>query len=158
MRAREVMPSSERYFAPFRCVTWVTLFKIFWKPDLERLIRCTALNLHLRPRRSAHRFEQDSYHGDALPTELTGPVFSCLTWGYAVCRQTLGRAQRWSSVDLSIGRDRLTHQRRRVYRTPDVEAPASGCVRPAAPDHGATLTMPDANGTVRFPDNGGCAN
>src|SRR6202034_4719154 len=22
------------------------------------------------------------YHGDALPTELTGPVFSCLTWGF----------------------------------------------------------------------------
>src|ERR1700761_5702656 len=22
------------------------------------------------------------YHGDALPTELTGPVFSCLAWGF----------------------------------------------------------------------------
>jgi hypothetical protein len=24
------------------------------------------------------------YHGDALPTELTGPVFTCLTWAFAI--------------------------------------------------------------------------
>jgi hypothetical protein len=24
------------------------------------------------------------YHGDALPTELTGRIFSYLTWGFAV--------------------------------------------------------------------------
>jgi hypothetical protein len=43
----------------------------------------TALGCHLRSRRSVQRFEWDTYHGDALPTELRGPVFSCLTWGFA---------------------------------------------------------------------------
>src|ERR1700730_1066109 len=27
------------------------------------------------------------YHGDALPTELTGPIFTCLTWGFALTRR-----------------------------------------------------------------------
>ena len=26
---------------------------------------------------SAYRFERDSYHGDALPTELKGAIFGC---------------------------------------------------------------------------------
>jgi hypothetical protein len=54
------------------------------KSYFKRLIRCTALKSHLRTRRSVHRFEQDSYHGDALPTELTGPVFIYLTWAFAI--------------------------------------------------------------------------
>ena len=37
------------------------------------------------------------YHGDALPTELTGPVFSYLTCGFAPSAASLGRAQRWHS-------------------------------------------------------------
>ena len=42
------------------------------------------------------------YHGDALPTELTGPIFSCLTWGFAVSARRSGRAYRWYSVESSI--------------------------------------------------------
>jgi hypothetical protein len=52
--------------------------------SLQRLIRCTALGTIQRRRWSAQRFEQDSYHGDALPTELTGPVFTYLTWPFAI--------------------------------------------------------------------------
>jgi hypothetical protein len=63
--------------------------KIISDSNLERLINCTALKSHLRIRRSAHRFEQDSYHGDALPTELTGPVFTCLSWAFAIRPGTL---------------------------------------------------------------------
>ena len=50
---------------------------------LERLIRCTALGAIRYLRWSVQRFKQNSYHGDALPTELTGPNFTCLTWGFA---------------------------------------------------------------------------
>src|ERR1035441_1575882 len=50
---------------------------------LEHLITRTALGCDLEARRSAQRFERDTYHGDALPTELRGLVFSCLTWGFA---------------------------------------------------------------------------
>jgi hypothetical protein len=41
---------------------------------LERLIECTAVVYHLHYRSSVHRFERDTYHGDALPTELRGVV------------------------------------------------------------------------------------
>lgn len=50
---------------------------------LQRLICCTPLGTIRRLRWSARRFERDSYHGDALPTELTGPNFTCLTWDSA---------------------------------------------------------------------------
>jgi hypothetical protein len=39
---------------------------------IEHLIVCTAVSRHLRFSRSAQRFERDTYHGDALPTELRG--------------------------------------------------------------------------------------
>jgi hypothetical protein len=61
---------------------------------LERLITCTAVGCHLRLHRSVQRFERDTYHGDALPTELRGPVFSYLTWGFAHWPLPAGRAQR----------------------------------------------------------------
>ena len=38
------------------------------------------------------------YHGDALPTELTGPILGCLTWGFVPTARFLGRVQRWYSV------------------------------------------------------------
>jgi len=56
--------------------------KIFLGLDLKRLIRCTAVIVTLYFCWSALRFELDTYHGDALPTELTGPVFTCLTCGF----------------------------------------------------------------------------
>jgi hypothetical protein len=66
-------------------VTYAT-FKESAKPTtLERLITRTPVSDDLRFRRSAQRFELDTYHGDALPTELTGRVFSCLTWSCAIC-------------------------------------------------------------------------
>ena len=34
------------------------------------------------------------YHGDALPTELRGQIFGCLTWGFVPRDRTLGAAQR----------------------------------------------------------------
>ena len=34
------------------------------------------------------------YHGDALPTELTGPIFSYLTWGFVLPATLAGRARR----------------------------------------------------------------
>jgi hypothetical protein len=49
----------------------------------ERLIGRTALGSQLHSRRSAQRFERDTYHGDALPTELRGRVLSCLTCDFA---------------------------------------------------------------------------
>ena len=66
-------------------VTFVTLSKSWPGYLLQRLIRCTPLGAILRLRRSAHRFELDSYHGDALPTELTGPIFTYLTWAFTIC-------------------------------------------------------------------------
>jgi hypothetical protein len=54
-----------------------------WNIEIERLITRTALSRHLHDRRSVQRFERDTYHGDALPTELRGRVLSCLTWGFA---------------------------------------------------------------------------
>ena len=42
--------------------------------DSERLIVSTAFARELRFSWSALRFELDTYHGDALPTELTGLV------------------------------------------------------------------------------------
>jgi hypothetical protein len=50
---------------------------------LERLIARTALDCHLHSRSSAQRFERDTYHGDALPTELRGRVLNCPTCGFA---------------------------------------------------------------------------
>ena len=38
------------------------------------------------------------YHGDALPTELTGPIFRCLSWGFASLAVFSGRAHRSYSV------------------------------------------------------------
>jgi hypothetical protein len=43
---------------------------------------CTALARDLDSRRSAQRFERDTYHEDAPPTELRGQVLTCLTWGF----------------------------------------------------------------------------
>ena len=40
--------------------------------DLERLTSSTAVDALVRFRRSAQRFELDTYYGDALPTELMG--------------------------------------------------------------------------------------
>ena len=85
---------------------------------LERLIVRTALGCHLRSRRSVQRFERDTYHGDALPTELRGPVFSCLTWGFAPHGGHSGRAlrviRRWSNS------------------TPETKLPSPGVGEPTA--------------------------
>jgi hypothetical protein len=48
------------------------------------------------------------YHGDALPTELTGQVFSCHALGFGLVRVP-GRA--------------VPHRPRRAYRTPGVGGP-----------------------------------
>jgi len=40
--------------------------------DSRTSIARTALDYHLHFHRSAQRFERDTYHGDALPTELRG--------------------------------------------------------------------------------------
>ena len=61
----------------------------------------TAVGAHMRLRRSVQRFERNTYHGDALPTELTGPIFSYLTWGLCFPVTRAGRAQRWYSVESS---------------------------------------------------------
>ena len=75
---------------------------------LERLICCTTVAASLRFRWSAHRFERDSYHGDALPTELKGQctvgrpferrVKSIAHLGWWCCRSRFGgpaRGQAW---------------------------------------------------------------
>ena len=54
------------------------------------LIVRTAVGAHVDLRRSAQRFERDTYHGDALPTELTGPVFRFLTWAFTPPGHLLG--------------------------------------------------------------------
>jgi hypothetical protein len=63
-------------------MTYVTLEWLVETGKIERLIVRTALGCHLHDRRSVQRFERDTYHGDALPTELRGHVFSCLTCGF----------------------------------------------------------------------------
>ena len=68
------------------------------------------------------------YHGDALPTELTGPIFTCPTWGFAISTASRGRAQRWPHLSA------FPHRRRRAYRTPAVVAHTSGGLQPVAPD------------------------
>ena len=45
------------------------------------------------------------YHGDALPTELTGRVFTGLTCGFAIRAERSGRAQRWYGVSFVHGKD-----------------------------------------------------
>ena len=69
--------------------------------NLERLICCTAVGTHVDLRRSVQRFERNTYHGDALPTELTGPIFSYLTWGFMLPGHPAGRAHRSYSVESS---------------------------------------------------------
>ena len=63
---------------------------------IERLISRTALGCQLRSRRSAQRFERDTYHGDALPTELRGHVLNCLTWVLHLSAVNSDHAQRSS--------------------------------------------------------------
>jgi hypothetical protein len=70
------------------------IFKPKSQSILERLTVFTPVAAILRFRRSEQRFERDSYHGDALPTELTGPVFSCLTCGFAPQTAVFGVPQR----------------------------------------------------------------
>jgi hypothetical protein len=61
---------------------------------IERLIVRTAVKRNLGVRRSAQRFEQNTYHGDALPTELRGQCFSCLTGVLCLGAVNSGRAHR----------------------------------------------------------------
>ncbi len=107
---------------------------------LERLIRRTAVSCDLDSRRSAQRFERDTYHGDALPTELRGRVLSCLTCGFTPPGGQLRSAQRRYSAN------RVTRFGRwRAYRTPAVATPSPGGVQPvprtihAYADDGALL-------------------
>jgi hypothetical protein len=96
--------------------------------DLEHLIACTPVSGDLGLRRSAQRFERDTYHGDALPTELTGPVFSCRAWGLA-----------WSGVPegvLPTGLGEATvipASLRRRLEAADPGPPASWCVTGSQP-------------------------
>lgn len=62
-----------------------TCARFFGSPDelLQRLIARTAVGCDLHSSSSAQRFERDTYHGDAPPTELRGQVLSCLTWCFA---------------------------------------------------------------------------
>jgi hypothetical protein len=57
------------------------------------------------------------YHGDALPTELRGQVFSCLTWGFTPPGGHPGRAQRSYNVDLTQ-RQRPSHPPRALESLP----------------------------------------
>jgi hypothetical protein len=50
--------------------------------NIQRLIVRTALGCHLRSCRSVQRFERDTYHGDALPTELRGRGFRLSDLGF----------------------------------------------------------------------------
>ena len=79
-------------------MTYVILWRrIRWR-NPERLIWRTAVGTYVHLRWSVQRFERDTYHGDALPTELTGPIFTCLTWGFMLpghpCGSCIAVAQR----------------------------------------------------------------
>ena len=85
------------------------------------------------------------YHGDALPTELTGPVFSCLTWGFTVSRRFLRSC---AALVQRPSASNFPHQRRRAYRTPAVEAHTSGAAPACRPGwrlevrgHGADVVL-----------------
>ena len=71
------------------------------------------------------------YHGDALPTELTGPIFTCPTWGFAVSTRF---PRSCTALVRHPSASRLPYRRRRAYRTPAVVAPTSGGLPPVAAD------------------------
>ena len=52
-----------------------------WPPGPVRQVR--IISLSWSPVTESNR-RPSPYHGDALPTELTGPVFTCLTWTFAI--------------------------------------------------------------------------
>ena len=85
--------------------------------NIQRLIVRTALGCHLRSRRSVQRFERDTYHGDALPTELRGRVFNCLTWGFAPRGGQLKSCTAVTHVDLTQ-RPRPRHPPRALESLP----------------------------------------
>ena len=121
---------------------------------IERLISRTALGCHLRFRRSVQRFERDTYHGDALPTELRGRVLSCLTCGFTPPGGHSGRAQRSYSVDLTLclrpsypprALESLPHSCRRCVST--WRRRTSPCARSAHTDDRAPAGLvPDCQG------------
>jgi hypothetical protein len=51
-----------------------------WPPRPARSVRITSLSWS--PVTESNR-RPSPYHGDALPTELTGPMFTYLTWAFA---------------------------------------------------------------------------
>ena len=79
MRAEERLPDSVHAAHPGRSKLPMT-----WSPVTES---------NRRP---------SPYHGDALPTELTGPIFTCLTCHFAVSARRSGRTYRRHSVESSI--------------------------------------------------------
>jgi hypothetical protein len=85
-------------------------FQVIARASLQRLIRCTALGAIVHLRRPAHRFEQDPYHGDALPTELTGLVaraeHSALGRGSFLQFRSFGTACRYDARSSGIRCDR----------------------------------------------------
>ena len=123
-------------------------------PLLERLIVCTALGRDLDSRRSAQRFERDTYHGDALPTELRGRVLSCLTWGFAPYSGLLRSCTAVLPIEHHRGAARGHYRPRRDYRTPAVGASPPGGVRPlprtnrAYTDDGAPGQVPGRLGNT----------
>ena len=109
---------------------------------LEHLITRTALGCDLEARRSAQRFERDTYHGDALPTELRGRVLSCLTWGFVPRGGQLTSCTTVHSAEPdSNASDRVTRSGRwRAYRTPAVVAPSPRGVQPVPAPSAPTRT------------------
>jgi hypothetical protein len=77
---------------------WLLILKS-WHLILNSRVRNNALSWS--PVTESNR-RPSPYHGDALPTELTGPIFSYLTWGFVFPDRPCGRAQRWYSFESSI--------------------------------------------------------
>jgi len=62
----------DRYQEPGTGAIACHIFRPENPPDLERLITSTAVRRDCVPAAQYRRFELDTYHGDALPTELKG--------------------------------------------------------------------------------------
>src|ERR1017187_1590898 len=112
---------------------------------LEHLITRTALGCDLEARRSAQRFELDTYHGDALPTELRGRILSCLTWGSRPRAPNSGPHSGPTGSALGIGE-------RTALREPSI-LPHSP-TRPSAPSRATPRTAHRGGPSVGNPSDG----
>ena len=99
-----------------------------WPPRPVRRVRITSLSWS--PVTESNR-RPSPYHGDALPTELTGPIFTCPTWDFAISTRF---PRSYTALVRHPSASSFPYRPRRAYRTPAVVAPTSGGLPPVPAD------------------------